>query len=198
MNMPRIILSSASPRRRALLESLGWEFEISSPKIDETPFEGESPEHLCIRLSIEKAERAKSDGALVIAADTLVVLDGKILGKPNDEAHALEMLRSLNGKKHEVFTGLSVLSEKKSLSEVEMTTVFFRKMSEEAIKSYIATGEPMDKAGSYAIQGFGSFIVDKIDGDYFNVVGLPMQLLSKMLNEFGFSLERQFRFRSKS
>lgn len=192
ISVPKIILASASPRRRDLLSSLGWAFEVYNPQVDETPVEGESPADLCARLSVAKARDVKNDDALVIAADTVVAVGGEIFGKPADEADAFKMLSVLSGKEHRVFTGVAVSFGGKTICRVEETAVRFHSLSSGDIMAYIKTGEPMDKAGAYAVQGLGSLLVKKIDGDYFNVVGLPLQLLGNMFRELGFSLSEQF------
>ena len=183
----RIILASGSPRRRALLAELGLSFEVWKPDVDESHSESEEPAGLCSRLSRLKAEAGGREfpGALVIAADTIVVIDGQVLGKPHDREDAARMLRTLQGREHEVLTGLSVSLDSRVLTHVEHTLVRFRKLSESEITAYVSTGECDDKAGAYAVQGRGSLLVEGITGDYFNVVGLPVCRLGKMLSEFG-------------
>lgn len=190
----QIILASASPRRKDLLASLRWNFQVHSPHIDETAFGGESPPDLCKRLSLTKAQSAADifPNALVIAADTLVVVGDRIFGKPRDKEHAAEMLSALSGVEHKVFTGVTTIFQGKHVSEVEVTNVHFHNLSQDEIGAYVNTEEPMDKAGGYAIQGFGALIVKRIEGDYFNVVGLPLQLLGVMLRKINLSLSDQF------
>mgnify|MGYP005851360111 CR=1 FL=1 len=192
-----IILASASPRRSWLLRQAGIVFKTVSPDIEEVIDETVAPEELVLRLSGLKAEdvagklgRIPSEiELLVIGADTLVIKDG-ILGKPADKAEAFNMLKALQGGWHEVITGITVVSVPgfKSLKGYERTRVKIRKMSDEAILNYINTGEPMDKAGAYGIQGIGALIVERIEGCYFNVVGLPLMRLGVILEEFGTKL----------
>ena len=190
--MKEIVLASASPRRCELLKQLGIDFRIIEPDIVEDFDSGLSAGENVQRLSLYKALSVakKIEGnALVIGADTLVFKDG-LIGKPADEKQAFEMLKLLQGSWHEVFTGVTVVdsSDLKSLGGYERTRVKMRELPERVIKSYIATGEPLDKAGAYGIQGIGSLLVERIDGCYFNVVGLPIVLLSRILEQFGFNL----------
>lgn len=183
-----IILASKSPRRQELLKLLGVEFTIHTADIDETMDPALPPEDEVARVGAEKAKAiAAVSGAedIIIAADTIVVIDGQILGKPKDEADAARMLRLLSGRRHEVMTGLTVLKGAQLQSCVVRTGIEFRALSEREIAAYVATGEPMDKAGAYGIQGKGSLLVEKISGDYFNVMGLPVMRLSRMLERFG-------------
>ena len=185
-----IVLASASPRRRELLEMMGLEFEIVPAK-DELDAEGLPPAEAVAKIALGKAmsvAKLRAENDLVIAADTLVCLDGELLGKPKDEAEAFAMLKKLSGNEHQVYTGVAVSQGDKSVSCAEMTKVRFCRMSVEDIKNYIATFEPMDKAGAYGIQGKGAVFIEGIEGDYFNVMGLPLHRLSLMLKEFGFSL----------
>lgn len=186
-----LLLASGSPRRRALLAELGWNFECRSPDVDESPLSGEAPEALCERLARLKAESLDArEGVLVLAADTIVVVDGRILGKPADLEEGRKMLARLQGREHEVLTGLALRWAGRTVSAVERTTVRFRHLSAGEIAAYIATGEGTDKAGSYAIQGKGALLVSAIDGDYFNVVGLPLCRLGMLLGTLGLDLER--------
>ena len=203
---PRLRLASGSPRRRALLRELGWDFETVSPDVDETPLPGERPEALCERLARLKAGAGArhppapeaGEELLVLAADTIVVIDGRVLGKPSDREDACAMLRLLQGRPHEVMTGIALCRQGKALSApagsllsgVERTTVHFRPLTEHEIQAYAATGEGDDKAGAYAIQGKGALLISAIEGDYFNVVGLPLCHLGRMLEGAGLSLER--------
>lgn len=183
-------LASGSPRRRELLRELGWKFEAVSPDVDETPLPGERPELLCERLArLKVSAGAKAfPHALVIAADTIVVVGGKTLGKPGSRAEACEMLHELQGRTHEVMTGLAVSMKARTLSAVERTAVCFRPLTALEIEAYAATGEGDDKAGAYAIQGRGALMVEGIEGDYFNVVGLPLCRLARLLEELGLGL----------
>lgn len=185
----RIILASASPRRKELLTRMGLtEFSVITSDADETLQEGLSPAQQVEMLSLRKAQSVASlvqDDALVIAADTVVTLNGAILGKPSDEKDAFSMLSALSGARHQVYTGVTVIQQDKTLTRHEMTSVDFRPLSPEEIMQYIATGECMDKAGAYGIQGFGALLVEGIVGDYYNVMGLPVVCLARMLSEFG-------------
>ncbi len=188
-----IRLASGSPRRRALLHDLGWDFETVSPDVDEAPLPGEKPEALCERLARLKAEAgAKTAGpnALVLAADTIVVIDGRVLGKPSGREEACAMLRLLQGRAHEVMTGIALSRGGELLSGVERTVVHFRPLTEAEVQAYAATGEGDDKAGAYAIQGKGALLISAIEGDYFNVVGLPLCRLGRMLEELTEDTER--------
>ena len=185
----RLRLASSSPRRRALLSELGWELEVLSPDVDETRLEGESPEALCERLSCLKAAACAGDGETpVVAADTIVVVEGRVLGKPEDRQEAKEMLRLLQGRTHEVMTGVAVFWRGRVVSCVERTAVTFRPLSEDDVDRYAASGEGDDKAGAYAIQGRGALLVSGISGDYFNVVGLPLCRLGRMMESLGINL----------
>ena len=187
----RVILASGSPRRKALLAELGMNFEVWKPDADESHSPDEAPEGLCVRLSRLKAEagaRAFPE-ALVIAADTIVVAGGQVLGKPEDRQDAARMLGLLEGREHEVITGVCVHYGGKVLSHAEHTTVKFRHLTSGEIAAYVATGECDDKAGAYAVQGRGSLLIEGLKGDYFNVVGLPVCALGKMLGELGVKLE---------
>ena len=187
--MRKIILGSGSPRRRELLERIGiTEFTVSTPEVEESYPEGLSPAEIVCHLSAIKS-RAIESGAedIVITADTMVFLDDKRLGKPADEEDALRMLTALQGRRHTVCTGVTVRCGEEVLTEAEETAVFFREARSEELLSF-RSGEPMDKAGSYGIQGLGSLLVEKIDGDFFNVMGLPLLRLSRMLANFGVKL----------
>lgn len=186
--MKEIILASQSPRRRELLGRLVPDFTVITDDSAEVLVPGEEPAQTVQRLAAEKAEHvsAKTDAdALILAADTVVVLDGQILGKPKDEGDAFAMLSALSGNTHQVFTGIAVLDTKtgQRVTAFETTKVRFKPLSETEIRQYIASGEPMDKAGSYGIQELGALFVEGIDGDYFNVVGLPLCRLGKLLKE---------------
>ncbi len=186
-----VLLASGSPRRRALLAELGWRFDTFSPDVDESALPGESPAALCERLARLKAESGgdSTKQVLVLAADTIVVVEGRVLGKPADRMEGIEMLRLLQGRSHEVLTGLALRWNGETVSAVERTTVCFRPLSEDQILAYAETGEGEDKAGSYAIQGKGALLVASIEGDYFNVVGFPLCRLGMMLESVGIGLE---------
>ena len=186
-----LILASASPRRQELLRNAGFAFRVQASDIAETPLDDETPRECAVRLAREKAmavgQRFPND--VVLGADTIVVVDGAMLGKPENVADAARMLRLLSGRTHEVITGVCVVastnSGKRELRAASETTVVtMAKLSEREIADYVATGEPMDKAGGYAIQGIASRWIPRIEGDYSNVVGLPVALVSKMLQEF--------------
>jgi len=179
----RIILASASPRRRELLARLIPKFDIVCADIDESVPCGILPREACRQLAVMKAEAVYKayPEALVIAADTVVEKDGHLLGKPADKAQAFEMLKALSGSAHMVHTGLCVRFNGKCLSCTESTQVFFDTLSDDEINSYIASGEPLDKAGAYGIQGKGGCFVKKVDGCFYNVVGLPLNRLKNML-----------------
>jgi nucleoside triphosphate pyrophosphatase len=187
-----IILASASPRRSSLLRQLGVQFAAAPADVDERTRPGEEPEQYAQRLSVEKARAAAvtAGAGIVIAADTIVVLNNEILGKPADAQDAVRMLSILSGRTHRVITALTVMDAAtgKTLNGLSQTNVRFRRLSAEEIASYIQTGEPLDKAGAYGIQGKGALLVSGIEGCYFNVVGLPLSLLDEMLKEFGMSL----------
>lgn len=181
----KMILASASPRRRELLGSLGCAFTVEKPEIDETPHPGERPGPFAERLAKEKAEAIQADkDTVLIAADTIVVQGTTILGKPVDEAHAFEMLSGLSGRTHEVITAVSVRKGTKSKTFSVSTRVTFRTVAKQEIVTYIASGCPMDKAGAYAIQGGAAHMVKEINGSYTNVVGLPLCELHEILISF--------------
>lgn len=194
--MSEYILASASPRRRELLTQIGMDFEVVVSDADESGADKSAEPDMYVKeLALIKAaavakhlvKKGRKD-ELVIAADTVVFARGEILGKPKDEKDAFEMLSGLSGKKHEVYTGICVvrLSDGFSFADSVRTEVYFKELSEEKIKAYIKSGEPADKAGAYGIQGKGAVLVNRIDGDYFNVVGLPLSRLAEILeNEFG-------------
>jgi len=187
MTLPRVVLASSSPRRRELLTLIGVPHTVSPADIDETPFAGEQPRLHAERLAQEKATvvARREPNAVVIAADTIVVVDGDILGKPRDEAEAGVMLRRLSGRQHVVLTAVAVARDGVIVSGVESVDVTFRVLSEMDITRYIATREPMDKAGAYGIQGFGATIVTRIDGDYFAVMGLALGLMVRLMGRVG-------------
>ena len=179
-----LILASQSPRRRELLGLFNLPFTVRVADIDETMDPSRSPAEEVARVSLAKAravEREKED--VVIAADTIVVLGDRVLGKPASEAQAEEMLTALSGRAHQVMTGVTVLRGDRSLTATEITDIHFRELTNREIRRYIATGEPMDKAGSYGIQGGAALFAEKIHGDYYNVVGLPVCRLLRMLRE---------------
>jgi len=190
--MPRLILASASPRRAELLRNARITFEVEPADIHEAPLPGEPPLQYAQRLARDKARAvlARHSDALVLGADTVVVVDNHLLEKPADADDAARMLRLLSGRTHQVITGVCLAASGLERYEAEMTQVSFNTMSEGEIAGYIATGEPMDKAGAYAIQGMASRWVQRIEGDYCNVVGLPVARVYKMLREYEQSLSK--------
>jgi septum formation protein len=185
----RLILASASPRRKEILAALGFAFETRPAEVEERVGPGESAFDAAERLAREKAAvvAGAEPDALVVAADTLVVLDGEALGKPRDRAEAETMLRRLRGRRHQVVTGVAVASDGGCVSGRETTTVVFAPMSDAEVRAYAATGEPDDKAGAYAVQGIGGLFVERVEGSPSNVVGLPVRLLARLLAEAGLS-----------
>ena len=188
----KIVLASGSPRRQELLRRIGiTDFDVRVPDTEETYPPGSRP-----REVVEHISRVKSDAAavlctpeeLIITADTMVFLDDARLGKPADEADALRMLTSLQGRRHMVCTGVTVRRGGQVLTESESTDVYFRPATQDELLHYIQTGEPMDKAGAYGVQGKGALLVERLDGDFFNVMGLPLLRLSRMLAQFGVRL----------
>lgn len=193
--MADFILASASPRRKELLGRMGLDFEIMVSEADESTVSTGIPVNLYVQeLALLKASAtAKHAGrkAIIIAADTVVTLDGAVLGKPKDAGDAYDMLKALSGREHEVYTGICVMrmSDAKTVCKSVSTEVRFKELTEEKIRAYIASGEPMDKAGAYGIQGIGSMLIEGINGDYFNVVGLPIATLADVLeNEFDITM----------
>jgi len=175
--MNTIILASSSPRRRDLLEQAGIGFIVKIPRIDEHPIIGESPVSYVLRMAQEKASSVQPDGdSPILGADTIVVLDGTIMGKPLNRAEAVSMIKALSGRWHRVMTGVCILrTGQDPTTFVESTEVLFRGLDEQTIQDYVDSGEPMDKAGAYAIQGGGGAFVEKVKGLYSNVVGLPVE-----------------------
>jgi septum formation protein len=189
--VPRIILASASPRRRELLALIGIAHDVLPADIDEAEHPGEAPAAYVERLAREKAVAvsARAPDALVIAADTTVVIDNVILGKPVDDADAARMLRTLSGRSHTVYTAIAAARGPRVESEIEVVSVTFRPLEPDEIAAYIATREPMDKAGAYGIQGYGATIVERIDGDYFAVMGLSLGRTVRLMRRLGVRYE---------
>ena len=180
----RFVLASQSPRRQQLLQLLRVSFVVRPADIDEAMYPNLPPQQEVSRVSKLKAEATpREPGDVVIAADTIVVLQDKVLGKPADKADAIAMLRALSGRDHQVMTGITVLRDGKAATHTEITDVQFRPLTEDEILRYVETGEPMDKAGSYGIQGYAAPFVEGIRGDYYNVMGLPVCRLQQMLQE---------------
>lgn len=181
-----LLLASSSPRRAELLAAAGIPFEIFAVPVDESLLDGETPEAHVRRLAEAKARAAAAThpARIVLGADTVVVIDGQVLGKPRDAAHAAAMLQQLSGRDHEVLTGVAIVAPAGEFSAgVACTRVWFATLTNEDIERYVASGEPMDKAGAYAIQGLGSRFVERIDGSYSNVVGLPVSLVWRLLGD---------------
>lgn len=193
MKHNKLILASGSPRRRELLSRLGISFEVITKNINESARAGESPADLVQRLSKDKALAVSLDHKedLILAADTVVALDGRIMGKPHDENEAFDFLSQLNNRTHEVFTGICLINKDQINTQVVCTRVTFGHFSDDILKAYTATGEGADKAGAYAIQGQGAFLISSISGSPTNVIGLPMQEVSKLLQASGISLFTQ-------
>ena len=182
----RLVLASGSPRRREILSSAGYGFMLQRADVDETIPENVTSDKAALYLAeLKNKAVAKNDGRVYLTADTVVVCDKKILGKPKDKADAKIMLRLLSGRSHYVYTGVCVSDSDKKISFQEKTEVFFYPLSDSEINCYAESGEPLDKAGAYGIQGKAALFVEKIDGDYLNVVGLPLARLSRTLAEFG-------------
>lgn len=182
---PRVILASQSPRRRELLSLIGVPHEVRPADVDETYRAGEVPRAHAIRLAREKVAAIAEPDAVVIGSDTIVVVDGDVLGKPGSANEAARMLRRLSGRSHLVITAVAVSWRGRMESEAEEVGVTFHDLADERIAAYVATGEPMDKAGGYGIQGFGAVNVARVDGDYFAVMGLPLQLLIRVCERLG-------------
>lgn len=190
----QLVLASASPRRRELLQQIGLKFQVIPSRAEEQILPGETPEELVVRLSFDKASevanRDEISGRWFIGSDTIVLCDGQILGKPENQTHAAAMLRQLSGREHQVLSGYAVIDRQTGTKRAEAvsTRVWFRQLTDIEITSYIATGEPADKAGAYAIQGLGVCFVSRIEGSYTNVVGLPLCKLTLAMKELGIPL----------
>ena len=181
-----LVLASASPRRRELLTQAGLRFDVLPARIDESRYFGEDPSAYVQRLALEKALviSAKHPGAIVLGADTTVVLNSDVLNKPADAAEAERMLRALSGQAHQVYTGIAVVHGTDFRQQVEATTVYFAEIPEADLAHYLATGDSLDKAGAYGIQGYAARWITRIDGDFFNVMGLPIAATVRLLSEF--------------
>lgn len=186
-----LILASASPRRKALLEQVGISFEVIPADVPEMPLKGVNPAEETVRIALEKGKWVAGrnpDGRWILAADTIVIIDNAVLGKPGDEAEARSMLKSLSGRWHKVITGWCVINHAAGVVEKSGSVesrVFIKKLDDGHIDAYVSSGEPMDKAGSYAVQGIGAFMVERIEGSYTNVVGLPMCEVIDALEDVG-------------
>jgi septum formation protein len=183
-----IILASASPRRQALLQQIGVRFRQQVAEVDETPLDNESAQDYVVRLAVAKAravrQQSSGDEAPVLGADTAVVVDGRLLGKPADLAHARDMLRLLSGRRHQVLSAVALVNDRQSV-RVSDSSVWFRALSEKDIEDYWKTGEPRDKAGAYGIQGIGAMFVERLEGSYSGVMGLPLYETAQLLQDFG-------------
>jgi septum formation protein len=182
-----IVLASGSPRRRQLLEMLRIPFRVIAPDVDEHVRAGEPPAEYVTRLSLAKAEAVavQAPGEIVLAADTTVVLDGEIFGKPESPADAVGMLTRLQGRTHEVMTAVAVMRDTEAAQALDVSRVTFRPADQGVLAAYVATGEPLDKAGAYAIQGLGAPLIERVEGDFFGVMGLPLRLALDLLGRFG-------------
>ncbi len=187
MSSCKVVLASSSPRRRELLNLIGIAHEVHPANLDESMRPREAPRRHAERLARDKASAVamRDPDLITIAADTIVVINRKVLGKPVDKADAARMLAMLSGREHMVITAVAVSRGKKLRSAIEEVKVKFRRLREEEIEAYIATGEPMDKAGAYGIQGFGATIVERVEGDYFAVMGLPLVRLISLMRDVG-------------
>ncbi len=201
LNVPKLILASGSPRRAEILGFVGWEFEKHAADIDETELDGEKPAEYVQRLAKEKAERVavQNEDKLVLGADTIVVIDDKIIGKPVDLDDARKMLKTLSGRWHEVLTGVAIVKNSKfkiqdskedknnrlqSVVDFQTTRVKFSELNDQEIEFLVQKGEPLDKAGAYAVQAQAALFIERIEGDYWNVVGLPINLVYRLVSEF--------------
>lgn len=185
MSIPTIVLASASPRRRQLLEMLHLPVLVQPADVQEIPLPGEDPERYARRLARDKARAVP--GGLVLGADTIVVLDDAILEKPRDTEDAVAMLRRLQGRTHHVVTAVCLVADGIERVRHDRTAVTFRAADDEMLRAYVATGEPLDKAGAYGIQGWGAALVERIEGDFFGVMGLPVRLVLELLEEAGWT-----------
>ncbi|NND84115.1 MAG: septum formation inhibitor Maf [Acidimicrobiia bacterium] len=191
--VPDLVLASSSPRRRALLDALGLAFEVTSPDVDESLLPNEDPATYVERVAIDKARAGHEPGDITLAADTTVVLEGIAIAKPHDTAEAEAMLSRLQGRTHRVLTGVALATPSGLYSTVEGTSVTMAEMTPDEIAWYVGTGEPMDKAGAYALQGIGGTFVRGVNGDAFNVIGLPLLATRRLFAEAGLDL---FSFRA--
>jgi len=190
--MKRIILASTSPRRKALMEQIGLKFKVDARVLEDIESVSQEPHQLAMEIALRKARSVANEhpDAIIISADTFGVIDSRTFGKQHSEREARTMLAELRGKAHAVITGFTVLDTLtgKTVSRSVETTVYMKQLTKSEIEAYVRTGEPLDKAGAYAIQGLGAVLVEKIEGDYFNVVGLPLYALSEVLKEFGINV----------
>jgi septum formation protein len=192
--MKKIILASKSPRRKSILEQVGLKFSIVASDFDETKIKFKTPQEMVEKLSFEKAKivAAKYPKTVIIGADTTVIFKKEIIGKPKSKQDAIRILKLLSGNTHEIVTGFTVMEGKKSITGHIVSKAKFKKLSDAEIRAYVATNEPMDKAGGYGIQDKGGLFIESITGDYFNVVGLPIFAVSKALKEFGVEVTKNW------
>lgn len=185
-----LILASNSPRRKELLERMGLEFTVIAANVDETmDLLNHRPEAEAMRIAKKKARSVPAGaGDIVISADTIVVIDGQVLGKPSDEGEAERMLSALSGKRHTVYTAVAVIRDNTCVSFVSKSGVYFRELAPSEIRAYVSSGEPKDKAGAYGVQGLGALFIDRIDGDFYTVMGLPVARLAQTLRIFGIKI----------
>ena len=191
----QLILASASPRRQALLKQVGIAFRQQVAEIDETPLENEAAEDYVVRLALEKARAVRQHSVTgrlpVLGADTAVVIDGRLLGKPENPAHARQMLQLLSGREHRVMSAVALVRSREAV-QISVSRVWFRPLGENEIDAYWRTGEPQDKAGAYAIQGVGAIFIERLEGSYTGVMGLPLYETGRLLQDFGIQiLERR-------
>ncbi len=187
-NHNKILLASASPRRAELLKQIGVDFDVLPVDIDETPKANELAEDFVQRLAVEKAEagyKKQGNDTPVLGSDTIVLVDNEILGKPENKQHALDMMRRLSGKKHQVLTAVAMVKADKQRCLTNVSHVYFRQLTEKEIEAYWNTGEPADKAGAYGIQGIAAQFIERLDGSYSGVMGLPLYETAELLKEFG-------------
>jgi septum formation protein len=192
--LPKLILASGSPRRSEILSAVGWEFEKDVPEIDEAILNGESPEEYVVRLARSKAVAIaeRHPGRIVLGADTTVVIGGEIIGKPMDISGAERMIRMLSGNWHDVLTGIAVAANGKTVDDIQRTRVKFAPMNDEEIKFLVEKGDPLDKAGAYAVQAQAALFIEGIEGDYWNVVGLPVRLVYTLVSRFAEEQKSRF------
>lgn len=185
LELPQLILASGSPRRAEILTSVGWPFQVRIPDVDETENAGESPDEYVIRLAEEKAATIANafQESLILAADTTVVIEDQILGKPRDREDAVRMISTLSGATHQVLTGIAILKNGTCRTGLQKTSVRFRKMTDNEVDFLVDKGDPYDKAGGYAVQAQAALFIEGIEGDYWNVVGLPINLVYTLVNE---------------
>lgn len=185
LELPQLILASGSPRRAEILTSVGWPFQVRIPDVDETENAGESPDEYVMRLAQQKAAAIAqvSQEGLILAADTTVVIEGQILGKPVDREDAVRMIKTLSGATHQVLTGVAIIKNGICRTGLQKTSVTFRKMTEDEVHFLVDNGDPYDKAGGYAVQAQAALFIEGIEGDYWNVVGLPISLVYALVHE---------------